>query len=563
MGEPMGLAEPRPVLALKARWKRYVGDSLLSLGSILLLTAILFLFHVYPSIPDSFLVYLLAILALAGMRGLYAALLASFVAFFSFDFLFVPPIYSLLASKFEDVFTLIVFLAIAIVTSHLASALRQRAQDAGRRERETRILYDLLRATNREADMQHQLSIIAHEMVEVFFSWGMRECLFLLPDEQGQLIPHVSEKQLIEHGAFSTEEAAVAARAMQNACTVDVDTAQLAWKPAVVPAQNQAQTGVAASQVRHYLRFIPLKMDQKVVGVLRLRIEADARSSAQQNSLGKDGEQTTPQGVFFSAFLEQAVASIERGRLLRETFHMHVLQQTDTLRAALLSSVSHSLRTPLSTIKTAATSLLEREVQWDEEARRSFTAAIEREADRLNALVENLLDMSRIEAGALHLEKVWYPVDELVRDVLARMRPQLQGRPVLVDIPCDIPPLELDYVQIDQVVTNLLENAINYTPAGSPIDVSMHNEGESVCISIADRGPGIALAEREYIFDKFYRVLGGSARAQYTRGSGLGLAICRGFVEAHGGNIWVEARAGGGAVFHFTLPLSEMGELQL
>jgi two-component system sensor histidine kinase KdpD len=269
--------------------------------------------------------------------------------------------------------------------------------------------------------------------------------------------------------------------------------------------------------------------------------------------------------VFFSTFLEQAVTVIEGGHLRQQNVRMQVLQQTDALRSALLSSVSHDLRTPLATIKTAATSLLEEDMQWDEETYRGFASAIEREVDRLNSLVENLLDMSRIEAGSLRPEKVWYPLDALLRDVLDRMHPFLEGRIVQISLPDSLPPVEVDVVLIEQVVTNLVTNAVSYTPAGSPIEVSVQVEEEAV-VSIADRGPGIALAEQEHIFDKFYRVLGKAQTAGETRerrGSGLGLAICRGLVEAHGGRIWVESRPGGGAVFRFTLPLSTTGKLEL
>ena len=309
-----------------------------------------------------------------------------------------------------------------------------------------------------------------------------------------------------------------------------------------------------------YRRLIPLKTDQQVVGVFLLCMKEDQRYTRFESRLGKEDEALTQQGIFFSAFLEHAVVLIERDRLRRESLNVKVLQETDALRAALLSSVSHDLRTPLSTIKTAVTSLQAKEVQWDEEARYDFTSAIERECDRLNELVENLLDMSRIEAGALQLEKMWYPLDELICDVLRRMSPRLQGRDVQVNIPENLPPIEIDNVLIDQVVTNLLENAVNHTPAESPIDVSICicQEEKWVQVSVAARGPGIALNEKSLIFDKFYRGLTTDATVSHSsssRGSGLGLAICRALVEAHGGHIWVEARQGGGAVFHFTLPL--------
>ncbi|HLL79250.1 MAG TPA: ATP-binding protein, partial [Ktedonobacteraceae bacterium] len=187
----------------------------------------------------------------------------------------------------------------------------------------------------------------------------------------------------------------------------------------------------------------------------------------------------------------------------------------------------------------------------------SFALSIVREADRLNRLVANLLDMSRIEAGALTPEKEWYPIDELIHDVLDRMQPILQGREVHADLPDDLPPVELDYLQIDQVLTNLLENAVRYTPEGSPIDIGVRRVDGAMEIRVADRGPGIPEADRERVFDKFYRVLETQTHTSRTTGSGLGLAVSKGLVEAHGGHIWVEKREGGGAVFRFTLPRSE------
>ena len=192
-------------------------------------------------------------------------------------------------------------------------------------------------------------------------------------------------------------------------------------------------------------------------------------------------------------------------------------------------------------------------MRWSDEERRSFTLSIEREADRLNRLVANLLDMSRIEGGALKPQKEWYPIDELIHDVLGRMQPILLDRIAQTHIPEDLPPVQLDYLEIEQVLTNLIENAVYYTPSDSPIGMSVRIEGDQMVISVADRGPGIPPADLERVFDKFYRVLGGSA--ERPAGSGLGLAVSKGLVEAHGGHIWAENREGGGAVFRFTLPL--------
>ena len=204
-------------------------------------------------------------------------------------------------------------------------------------------------------------------------------------------------------------------------------------------------------------------------------------------------------------------------------------------------------------LKRPPVACLQEEIQWSNEERHSFAFTIEREADRLNRLVGNLLDMSRIEGGALVPEKELYPFDVLINDVLDRLSPLLYGRTVKTDLPEDLPPVPLDYLQIDQVLTNLLENAVRYTPADKPIDISIGAQNDQIIISIADRGPGIPADDLERIFDKFYRVQSGRYHAS---GSGLGLAVCKGLVEAHDGHIWAEPRSGGGVVFTITLPLA-------
>ncbi len=533
------------------RWRSYLTDTAWAVGSILLLTVIVFLLKAYPSIPDSFMVYIIAILGLASLRGFYPALLASFLAFFSFDFFFVSPLYSLAASKLVDILALVIFLVTAIITSRLASALRLHADLALRREQEARILYDFARATNAVEDVAQALAIFAQEIEHVFASSGVRACIVILPDVNGNPALFTSAVQSERTLLFSSEERAAIEQVMRDACIVDLRGGLRGKEGNVVDVSGDTQT----KSIENFKRMIPLRTEQKVIGVVCLAIDATEQKRVGAQFIGPIKGQPTEQSVFFSAFIEQAVALIERGRLRQENMRIKILQETDALRSALLSSVSHDLRTPLSTIKASATSLLEEEMDWDEEARYSFVSAIERETNRLNRLVENLLDMSRIEAGALQVEKVWYPLEELIHDVLGRMEERLRGRLVETHIATDLPPVELDYVQIDQVISNLIDNALYYTPAGSPIEVNASVQAGYVCVDVADRGPGIDSREHEYIFDKFYRVLANAHKYGHTPGSGLGLAICRGIIEAHGGRIWFEPRVDGGSVFRFTLPL--------
>src|SRR5437763_4421130 len=544
-----------PVGRDEVRWTRYISDSVLATAAALLVTGIIYVFQLYPRIPNISLVYLLIVLTLASTRGLYSAVVASVVAFLSFDFFLTQPLYTFTIFKVEEWLALFIFLVTAIITGQLASALRLRAEQARKREYETRVLYELVRDTNREENVERQLSIIARAVVDVFSSWGVRDCAILLPDASGKLVIQANTRSSKEQVTLLADEAATATWVMSQAQTAelhDVSLTPQGYAPrAVVRSTNLKYP------MRRYVRMVPLKLGQRVVGVLRLSMEDDPRLFSAERSLGVERERSHPGTTFFWTFVDQAASVIERERLRRETLQVEVLRRTDALRAALLSSVSHDLRTPLSSIKAAASSLLQEDVQWDDEARHSFALAIVREADRLNRLVANLLDMSRIEGGALKPEKEWYHIDELIQDVVARMQPVLQGRVVHIDLPADLPPVKLDYSQIDQVLTNLLENAVRYTPAESPIDIGVRLDGEYMLISVADRGPGIRAADLDRVFDKFYRVMETQTKATRTTGSGLGLAVCKGLVEAHGGRIWVENRQGGGAIFQFTLPLGE------
>ncbi len=394
--------------------------------------------------------------------------------------------------------------------------------------------------------------------MDVFSSWGVRDCSLLLPDAAGTLALQASTTHPADQVQLSPDEEATAEWVTKHGQTVELYDVKLApcvsaaYAPRVV-----VRNTVFGQHTRRYVRMIPLKVGQDVVGVMRLLLADHPRLFVAENSLGVERERAEPQTAFFWTFLDQASSVIERVRLRHERVQMQVLQQTDALRAALLSSVSHDLRTPLSSIKATTSSLLQEDVRWDENTQRSSLQAIEREVDRLNRLVGNLLDLSRIEGNALTPEKEWYPLDELIYDVLGRMQPLLHDRLVQTSLLEDLPPIELDYLQIDQVLTNLIENAVRYTPAGSPIEISARVEGEQVSVSVADRGPGIPPVQSERIFDKFYRVLDMQREATHPRGSGLGLAVCRGLIAAHGGQIWVENRASGGAVFSFTLPVGK------
>ena len=541
-------------------WPRFLLDSLLAIVGAMATTAIIYAFKLYPRIPNISIIYLLVVLALASTRGRYASILASIVAFLSFDFFLVPPLYVFTINRVEEWIALFVFLVTAILTSQLAVLLRKRAMEASRRERETRILYDLVRITNLESEPERQFHTIAQAVVDVLSSWGVHDCAILLPDASGTLQVRASAYQPAKEIVLSSDEKAIASWVMSHGRTMGLyDDGGLASETSARFVQHVIVHSTEAGRaVQRSLRLIPLKMGDKVVGVLRLRVLDNPRMLMQEERLEEGRSRAGAPASFFWTFLDQVTALIERARLQQENLRIEVLQRTDALRAALLSSVSHDLRTPLTSIKASASSLLQEDVDWNKEERRSFAQAIEHEADRLNHLVGNLLDMSRIEEGALKPEKEEYSLAALIHDVLGRLEPLLRGREVITHLPPgDLLLVEVDYLQIDQVLTNLLENAVRYTPKGSPIEISARIEGDKTEISVADRGPGIPPADLTRVFDKFYRVLHDQHANGYPSGSGLGLAVCKGLVEAHGGHIWAELRDGGGLVMHVELPVGK------
>jgi two-component system sensor histidine kinase KdpD len=251
------------------------------------------------------------------------------------------------------------------------------------------------------------------------------------------------------------------------------------------------------------------------------------------------------------AFASQGALALERARLAKADARARLLEESDRLKSAILSSVSHELRTPLSTIKAAATGLRSGEVSWDSSARAELLAAIDDEADHLNLLVGNLLDMSRLESGALRPRRQWNLISEIIGSVLQRMRRLAETHRIELDVAEDLPLVPVDYVQMEQVFTNLLSNSLKYAPVGTTIRIQARiADAETLLVQVTNQGPHVPDEHLESIFDKFYRV----TAAERVSGIGLGLSICKGIVEAHGGRIWAENLEHGFA-FNFTLPL--------
>jgi two-component system sensor histidine kinase KdpD len=283
--------------------------------------------------------------------------------------------------------------------------------------------------------------------------------------------------------------------------------------------------------------IVPIESARGVLGEIRLWRAAPAISVSERR--------------LFQTFASQGALALERAWLVQAESRAQVLEESDRLKSAILSSVSHELRTPLSTIKAAASSLRGRQVNWDSPARTELIAAIDDEADHLNLLVGNLLDMSRIESGALKPKRDWNILAEIVGSVLTRMKYLAEGHRIKVDIPENLPLAPVDYVEMEQVFTNLVSNSLKYAPAKTVVCIRARVEDELIRVQVSNQGPQVPPEHLERIFDKFYRV----TAADRIAGTGLGLSICKGIIEAHGGRIWAE-NLPDGLAFNFTLPIT-------
>jgi two-component system sensor histidine kinase KdpD len=259
------------------------------------------------------------------------------------------------------------------------------------------------------------------------------------------------------------------------------------------------------------------------------------------------------QQKLLDTFTRQIAQAITRVRLAEQARKSQLQMETERLRNSLLSSISHDLRTPLATIVGSSSALAENDGSLSPADQVELSSAIYEEAQRMSNLVNNILDMARLDAGFVELDKQWHPVEEIVGTVLTRLQKHLEGRKVKVNIPQGMPMIFADSVLIEQVLINLLENALRYTPDGSPLEITVELSPFAVEVFVSDRGPGIPKGMEAKLFEKFYRVRQEAAQS----GVGLGLAICRAIVEVHGGTIRAHNHASGGAIFSFMIPVEQ------
>ena len=480
---------------LGVKGPRVVVGYAVALGGTAAASAVLLALRDQVSTTNVVLVFLVVVVAAAANGGIGPGATAAGLGFLAFDLLFLLPYGHLKVHDQEDYLSLAVYLLIALVVSVLVGTRERRQALAERRERETRTLYELSSRLLVHDSLQATLEQVAATVRSLFDLAG---CAILLAGEDGR----------------------------QRRVAADGDA-----------GEEAVRRGLA----------VPLRSSQAVVGALVL-----VADGARPLRLGEQELRVV------RAFANQAALAVERDRQQEERAQARALAETDRLRTALLNSVSHDLRTPLSSIKASASSLLDATVDWSPRQRREFLETIDEETDRLTRLVHNLLDMSRIEAGALDPRLVETALPDVTGPVVRLARAKT-SQPIDVDVPDDLPTVLVDPVRLDQVLTNLLDNARRYA-GGDAVTVRGRAVDGRVEVRVVDHGPGIPEAERERVFGQFYRLRqGGRAPGD---GTGMGLAISKGIVEALGGTIRVEATPGGGATFVVSLAAGSGGQVQ-
>ena len=441
------------------------------------------------------LVFLTAVLVSAIAWGLWPSLFAAIAGMLAYNFFFLPPLYTFTVAEPENVLALFFFLIVAVIVSNLTARARTQIVSARSRAKTTAELYAFSRKVAGIGALDDLLWATAYQISSML---AVRSVL---------LLPAKDAEGLEVASGYPPED---------QIDDADMAAARWSWE------HNRAAGRGADTLPGGKRLFLPLRTGSGAAGVLG--IDRDA-----------PGPLLTPDDRrLLDALCDQAAVAIERISLAKGLDEARVLAETERLRAALLTSISHDLRTPLASILGTVSSLRRFPGRYSATEREDLLATLQDEAERLNRFVSNLLDMTRLESGAIEFKLELLDVAETA---LQRAGNVLAGHRVEANIEPDLPMLRLDAVLFEQVLFNLLDNAAKYSPPGSRIDIRATRDGELVEIEVVDEGPGIPAADLERIFDKFYRV---QAQDRRRAGTGLGLAICRGFVEALGG--WIVAR---------------------
>ena len=455
------------------------------------------------------MLFLLAVLIVAMRLGRGPAVASAFFAVAAFDFFFVPPRFSLAVTDAQYLMTFAMMLTVALITGQLTARYKQHAQVATQREARARSLYEMARDLS-AALLPVQIAEACDRFLSAEFA---AQAALLLTDARDHLQPAILSGKAAA-GGTPVLDAGVARWAFDHGEAAGLSTDTLPGSP---------------------LLYLPLKAPMRTRGVLAI---------APRDPRRVQGPEARRQLETFASLVAIAVERMHYVEVAQNTL---LQMESESLRNSLLSAISHDLRTPLSVLVGLAESI---RLTQATDAQARIAGTLKEEALRMSAKVNNLLDMARLQAGKVELNRQWQPLEEVVGSALMASDVSLAAHSVHTALPDDLPLLEIDAVLIERVLCNLLENAAKYTPAGTRVSIGAAVRGSKVEVWVDDSGPGLPKGREESIFEKFER----GTRTSTTPGVGLGLAICRAIVEAHGGRIRAENRATGGARFLFSLP---------
>lgn len=459
------------------------------------------------AVPDLEVLFFGAVMVAAVNLGRGPSIFAAVASVASYDFFFVPPFHTFSVSNGRYFLTFVMMFGVGLFISELTARIRKQEQDARQREEHTAVLYALSRNVATAEDERGIAEIVVHQAAAAFGA----PVMVLRSDANGELLS--------------------LAAAPPSMALDSKDLEMVRWSH-----EHGRHSGFGTNTFSESkLMCVPLDVGGSVLGVLALVPKA---------LLG------VQQRAFLDVYCQQSAFALERVRLATDARNAALRAKTEETRSALLSAVSHDLRTPLASITGAATALRD-DRGLAPNTRNELVESICDETERLERLVANLLDMTRLESGPILLKRDWIPLEEMIGSALTRLERQLGERSIQIDLPEALPLLSVDPLLFEQVFVNLLENASRYTPAGSPLEIAARKVDDTVVIEIRDSGRGFAPGTEERVFEKFYR-----GEHIGARGAGLGLPICRAVVEAHGGSISAENRPSGGALLRVVLPLA-------
>jgi two-component system sensor histidine kinase KdpD len=494
--------------ATHGAYRRVVIGTAVALAGLTACMAIMLPLRSHLSIATPALVFVIPVIAGVALGGFIPGAIGAVAGFVLYDVFFVPPYGQLTVRDPQNWSALVVYVVVVLVVARLVTNLQAAREEARRREEDTRRLYELSQALIGDLPLTQLLAHITSTVQSVFTP---RWTVLLLPHADGAAVPDRPELTL-------------AAQAGQVLTSDELES--------LLASHGQTRSlGLPGGDEPSRVAVALVVANNRPVGMLVLENVQFARSD--RDLLG--------------TFANQAALAVELAMLQDQAMRSRLLEEIDRWRRAMMGAVSHDLRTPLASVKTAVSSLRRDSDTMATSDRAELLELIELQTDRLARLVTNLLDMTRIESGALEVRSSIIGFEELVGEAIDAVSGLVPASRLDVDAPADLPLLEIDHVLIAQVLANLLENAARLSPAHSRIRIGARTSGDMVEIAVTDEGPGIDAGAREQVFEMFSENSGGGR-------SGLGLAIAKAFVEAHGGSIWIDPSVGRGARILFSVP---------